>query len=227
MSKEVLRLENISKSYSSGDRGKVLILNHLSLTLNEGESIAIVGRSGSGKSTLLNIAALLLKKDEGKIYYSEKDSDSLNKDEIAHLRNEKMGFVFQSSLLLEDFTALENVAFPLLIRGKSKKDAYKEAEEYLSLVEMREEKNHRPRELSGGEKQRVAIARALSGNGDIIFADEPTGSLDEKSSEIIENLLFNAVKEKKKSMILVTHNTLLASHSDKVLTLKGGDLSEE
>ena len=181
MSNELLRIENLSKSYSSvGEGDKLVILEDINLILEKGETIAITGKSGCGKSTLLSVAALLSPKDGGKIYYEGVDTDSIKENDRPKLRNEKMGFVFQNSMLLEDFSALENVAMPLLIKGEKKKSAYEKAEEYLKMVGIEERKKHRPMKLSGGERQRTAIARALITEPSVVFAAEPTGSLDER-----------------------------------------------
>lgn len=220
MADDILRLEHIYKSYHVAD-GNLSILEDVSLSISSGEIVAIVGQSGSGKSTLLSIAALLLSKDRGKIFYNGVDSDTISKHDIEKMRNSYMGFVFQSSMLLEDFSALENVAFPLLIQGRNKADAYKRAEELLALVSLSDRLSHRPARLSGGEKQRVAIARALSASPSIIFADEPTGALDEASAQNVSKLLFDVVRKEGKGMLLVTHNKELAASCDKILSLKG------
>ncbi len=215
MSNEILRIENLSKSYQGvGDGERISILSSLDLTLMGGETIAITGKSGSGKSTLLSVAALLSPKDGGKIYYDGIDTDSVKEKDLAKLRNEKMGFVFQNSMLLEDFSALENVAMPLLIRGEKKRDAIEKAQEYLILVGMEERMKHRPKHLSGGERQRTALARALSTSPALILADEPTGALDEESAAMIENLLLRKCVDNKSALVLVTHNPDFASHCE-------------
>lgn len=225
MSDDLLRLEDIRKSFPSPDgKGEVRILEGVDLSLKKGEVISIVGQSGSGKSTLLSVAALLTDINEGKIFYSGKDVASLSEKEIALLRSKTMGFVFQSSLLLEDFSALENIAMPLMIQGMKKKDAMDKANEFLTLVGLEDRSGHRPKALSGGERQRIAIARALSTSPDIIFADEPTGSLDEKNAEVVENMLLDSVRMKGSGLILVTHNTEFAAKADRIYTLKGGKL---
>ena len=194
MENELLKMENVSKSYLEDGGGDLLILRDINLTLKKGEVVAITGKSGCGKSTLLSVAALLSRRDNGKIYYSGLDVDQIPPKDLSALRNRKMGFVFQSSMLLEDFSALENVAMPLLIRGVGRKEAYSKAKDYLALVDIFDRMDHRPSRLSGGEKQRVAIARALIGEAEVVFADEPTGNLDEKNARIIEELLISTVK---------------------------------
>ncbi len=228
MPNELLRMKKISKSFPSPGGGETLsILKDINLTLHDGESIAITGRSGCGKSTLLFIAALLSLPTGGKIFYSGEEVSQFSEKELAGMRNRYMGFVFQNSMLLEDFTAVENIAMPLLIRGEKRKSAFEKAEYYLELVSMEDRKNYRPSILSGGERQRVAIARALSSSPCIVFADEPTGNLDEKTSNVVESLLFDAVNKEKKGLLLVTHNNLFASRADKVYTLIGGILYEK
>ncbi len=221
MADEVLRLAHIFKSYHTTG-GDLPILEDLSLSVQSGESVAIVGQSGSGKSTLLSIAALLLKKDSGKIFYKGEDTDLMDTSDITKLRSNGMGFIFQSSMLLEDFSAIENIAMPLMIQGISKKKALAEAEKYLDMVSLSERAKHRPVRLSGGERQRIAIARALVPSPYIIFADEPTGALDEKSAESVSKLLFDIVENEHSAMILVTHNSQLAALCDKTYILKGG-----
>ena len=228
MSNELLRVENLSKSYPSEEKGgKLVILEDINLLLKQGETIAITGKSGCGKSTLLSLLALLSPKDGGKIYYDGMDTDLIKDRDRARLRNEKMGFVFQNSMLLEDFSALENVAMPLMIKGEKKKIALEKAQEYLKMVGIEERKNHRPIKLSGGERQRTAIARALITEPSVVFADEPTGSLDEKTSRIIEELLIESVKKTNRGLILVTHNPVFASKAHKVFVLSNGVLNEK
>ena len=228
MSNELLRVENLSKSYPSEEKGgKLVILEDINLLLKQGETIAITGKSGCGKSTLLSLLALLSPKDGGKIYYEGMDTDQIKDRDRARLRNEKMGFVFQNSMLLEDFSALENVAMPLMIKGEKKKIDLEKAQEYLKMVGIEERKNHRPIKLSGGERQRTAIARALITEPSVVFADEPTGSLDEKTSRIIEELLIESVRKTNRGLILVTHNPVFASKAHKVFVLSNGVLNEK
>ncbi len=221
----LLKLEGIVKSFPSPMGGAIEILQGVNLTLEKGEVVAIVGRSGSGKSTLLSIAALLSSPDSGRIFYNERDVTALKEKEISVLRSH-IGFVFQSSQLLSDFSALENTAMPLMIQGEKKERAFSEARKFLKLVGLEERETHRSAELSGGEKQRVAIARALAGNPHVVFADEPTGSLDEKNAELVEELLLSAVRSTSHSMLLVTHNMSFARKADRVFELREGRLSE-
>lgn len=227
MSNEILRLENIEKYYS-GSVDKLHIIRNLNLSVEEGEFISILGRSGSGKSTLLNVIGLLDKIDGGKIFIDGKEVDVLSDSEKDRLKNRMLGFVFQFHYLLPEFTALENVMLPALIDDFSNKsEIEKRAMELLKSVGLEERVHHKPSQLSGGEKQRVAIARALINSPKILLADEPTGNLDEETSETIFNILRDINKNRKQTIIVVTHSKDLAQISDKKLYLKKGVLETE
>lgn len=227
MSNEILRLENIEKYYS-GSVDKLHIIRNLNLSVEEGEFISILGRSGSGKSTLLNVIGLLDKIDGGKIFIAGKEVDVLSDVEKDRLKNRMLGFVFQFHYLLPEFTALENVMLPALIDDFSNKfEIEKRAMELLKSVGLEERVHHKPSQLSGGEKQRVAIARALINSPKILLADEPTGNLDEETSETIFNILRDINKNRKQTIIVVTHSKDLAQISDKKLYLKKGVLETE
>lgn len=223
---DVIVLDNVSKSYPSPDGGRLQILSGVSLRVREDEIVSIQGRSGSGKSTLLYAAALLSDIDDGRICILGKDASSMSERDREAIRRDGIGFVFQSSLLLSDFTTLENVAMPLLIQGKDRKSAYEKAERMLALLDLSDRAGHRPDSLSGGERQRTAIARALSSSPRLIFADEPTGSLDEKSAEIVEKMLLSAARSTGAALIYVTHNPDFASRADRSLHLSEGKLSD-
>ena len=196
MSKEILKLENVEKKYS-GSVEELHIINNLSFSVEEGEFISILGRSGSGKSTLLNIMGLLDRVDGGKIFIGGQEVDKLSEEERDKIKNQMIGFVFQFHYLLPEFTALENVMLPALLNNFDKKlEIEKRAKELLEKVGLGERENHKPSQLSGGEKQRVAIARALINSPKILLADEPTGNLDEETSEMI----FKILKENQKMM---------------------------
>lgn len=227
MSNEILRLENIEKYYS-GSVDRLHIIRNLNLSVEEGEFISILGRSGSGKSTLLNVIGLLDKIDGGKIFIDGKEVDVLSDAEKDRLKNKMLGFVFQFHYLLPEFTALENVMLPALIDDFSNKfEIEKRAMELLKSVGLEERVHHKPSQLSGGEKQRVAIARALINSPKILLADEPTGNLDEETSETIFNILRDINKNRKQTIIVVTHSKDLAQISDKKLYLKKGVLETE
>jgi lipoprotein-releasing system ATP-binding protein len=195
--------------------------------VEEGEFISILGRSGSGKSTLLNIMGLLDRVDGGKIFIGGQEVDKLSEEERDKIKNQMIGFVFQFHYLLPEFTALENVMLPALLNNFDKKlEIEKRAKELLEKVGLGERENHKPSQLSGGEKQRVAIARALINSPKILLADEPTGNLDEETSEMIFKILKDINKNEKQTIIVVTHSKDLAEISDKQLYLKKGVLVE-
>lgn len=221
---KILRLEGINKYY----RGKIEnlhIIRDLDLDVLEGEFITILGKSGSGKSTLLNLIGLLDKIDDGKLYIDNKDMSQASDKEKDEIKNSKLGFVFQFHYLLAEFTALENVMLPALLKNYSEKDEIeKRAIKLLEQVGLEERLTHKPSELSGGEKQRVAIARALINSPKILLADEPTGNLDEETSETIHEIFRTINKEMNQTIIVVTHSKELAGISQKSLFLKKGKI---
>ncbi len=224
MSNEILKLENVEKNYDEQTESLHIIRN-LNLSVKEGEFISILGRSGSGKSTLLNIMGLLDKADSGKIYIEGKEVESLSDVEKDEIKNKMLGFVFQFHYLLPEFTALENVMLPALIsNNRNKKEVEKDAKEILRLVGLEQRVLHKPSQLSGGEKQRVAIARAMINKPKILLADEPTGNLDEETSEVIFDILKDINKKNNQTIIVVTHSKDLAQISDRQLYLKKGIL---
>ncbi|NLE15981.1 MAG: ABC transporter ATP-binding protein [Spirochaetales bacterium] len=220
-SAEVLSLKQVSKSFPATLRGgrPIQILQEVSLSLEPSTSIAITGRSGSGKSTLLQISAGLLGCDSGQVIFENQQISTLDDVKLSMLRCKRMGFIFQSSLLLDDFNALENVQIPAMIAGCSEKQARKRALELLQTVGLADRLTHTSDQLSGGERQRVAIARALVNEPAVIFADEPTGSLDERNAQLVEDLLLNLVDEHKVSLMLITHNNAFASRCNIVYHL--------
>ena len=214
-----LRMEHITKRFPG-----VLASDDISIEVGEGEVLALVGENGAGKTTLMNILMGLYQPDEGRILYEGRDVSGLSAKEMQRLRSRSVGFVFQSSLLLEDFTVLENAAMPLLIQGKKPREAYSEAERLLDKVGLLDRRDYRPRLLSGGERQRAAIARALAPSPLVIFADEPTGSLDERTAASIEALMLDTVRSEGRCMLTVTHNRDFAAKADRMLTLSEGRL---
>lgn len=218
----IMELKNINKFYSeTGNR--LHILRDLNLEVKKGEFLSILGRSGSGKSTLLNIMGLLDKVDSGEIWINEKIISSLNEDERNKIKNNFLGFVFQFHYLLNEFTALENVMIPALLNNFSnKKKIEEEARKLLEVVGLGDRLKHKPNQLSGGEKQRVAIARAMINKPSLILADEPTGNLDEETSEIIFSLFKKLNKEFNQTVIVVTHSKDLSQITDRQLYLKKG-----
>lgn len=225
-SAEVLTLQQVSKSFPATLRGgqPIQILEQVDLSLSPSTSIAITGRSGSGKSTLLQISAGLLSCDSGSVLLEGQNLSALDDVKLSMLRCKRMGFIFQSSLLLDDFNALENVQIPAMIAGYSEKEAQRRALKLLHTVGLEDRLYHTSDQLSGGERQRVAIARALVNEPAVIFADEPTGSLDERNAQLVEDLLLDLVSGRKLSLMLITHNNAFASRCDIVYHLHNRNL---
>jgi lipoprotein-releasing system ATP-binding protein len=220
----VLVADNISKRYVQGDLS-VDVLNALSLTINKGDRIAIVGSSGSGKSTLLHLLGGLDQPTEGSVTVNGQNLKSLGQKAIGMLRNRSIGFVYQFHHLLPEFTALENVAMPLMIRKESVARSNEKAAVILERVGLGQRLRHKPTELSGGERQRAAIARALVTDPQIVLADEPTGNLDERTADTVYELMLELNQESGTSFLIVTHDTQLAARMDTVYTLTNGTLS--
>ncbi|SMD34054.1 putative ABC transport system ATP-binding protein [Reichenbachiella faecimaris] len=219
----ILKVEGLSKTYQSGSKS-LQVLHDISFSIQAGESLAIVGPSGSGKTTLLGLAAGLDQSDAGNVEINQIKLNSLSEDDRAQVRNEHVGFIFQNFQLIPTLSALENVMVPLELRGD--KGAESVAKNLLKQVGLAERIDHYPSQLSGGEQQRVAIARAFSNEPKILFADEPTGNLDEETGQKIEDLLFSLNREKGTALVLVTHDAELAQKTDHVIHLKGGKMME-
>ena len=217
----ILIADKLSKRFKTGDR-QLTVLDSVSFEVEAGASVAIVGPSGSGKTTLLGLCAGLDVPSDGVISLVDIKLNALNEDDRAYVRNQHVGFIFQNFQLLPTLTALENVMLPLELRGE--KNLLARAKELLSRVELIDRGHHFPSQLSGGEQQRVAIARAFMSNPKILFADEPTGNLDEDTAAIVTKLLFDINKEEGTTLILVTHNLELAKHTQRILRIKGGKL---
>lgn len=215
----VLAAENLTKSYPSGDRDLV-VLDHVSFTAEQGARLAIMGPSGSGKTTLLGLCAGLDVPSSGTVSLMGFKLNAMNEDDRAYLRNQYTGFVFQNFQLLSTLTALENVMVPLELRGE--KHVTTRAKALLERVGLGERLDHYPSQLSGGEQQRVAIARAFITEPKILFADEPTGNLDEENAGQVVDLLFGINGESKTTLVLITHNPELARKADRILEMKGG-----
>ncbi len=224
MSSNVLIARDIRKSYVQG-KTEIEILCGIDLEVGEGETMAIVGASGSGKSTLLNILGALDTPTSGSVTVHGQEVGNLDEGRKSALRNRHVGFVYQFHHLLPEFSALENVAMPLLIRGAAPKQAAKEAAHWLQKVGLAERVKHKPSQLSGGERQRVAIARALAPRPSCVLMDEPTGNLDPHSAAAVENMLWELVRADAISFVLVTHDPELAGHMDRTYVLKEGLLS--
>lgn len=224
--KEILKVENIIKNFALG-KGFLNVLKGISLSVQEGELLSIIGKSGSGKTTFMNILGCLDIPSSGKYYIDGIDVSSMGPDDLAHIRNSKIGFVFQKFNLLSDLTALENVCLPSLYAGKSEAEAQKVALELLDFMELSKRTNHYPQELSGGEQQRVAIARALSNNPSIILGDEPTGNLDSNTGEKILQMFKDLNREKGVTVILITHDQHVAEETDRIVRLIDGNIVED
>lgn len=222
---ELLRCENISKFYDEGSQ-KMQVLKNVSFSMNTGELVAIVGSSGSGKSTLLHTLGGLDQPSEGQVFIKGQSLQQLSSNKLAQLRNQNLGFVYQFHHLMADFTALENVMMPMLIGNQNKSEAKDRAEKMLQAVGLSHRITHRPSALSGGERQRVAIARALVNNPALVLADEPTGNLDQKTTESIFDLIKQLNHEQNIAFLLVTHDLKLADKLSRRFVMADGVLSE-
>jgi len=219
--KPILELQGITKQYHLGPV-TVDALKGVDLTIYEGDMIAIVGSSGCGKSTLMNILGFLDKATAGTYRIDGKETETLDDDELSKLRNEKIGFVFQSYNLLQRLNVLDNVAIPLLYRAWGRRQIVPRCREMLERVDMGDREHHTPNELSGGQQQRVAIARALAGKPSLILADEPTGALDHKTSQDIMDLFFELNRKEGITIILITHDVEIAESCPRRVILKEG-----
>lgn len=221
--KAVIKVRNLYKIYKVGTN-KVRALNGVDFNVYEGEFCAIVGTSGSGKSTLLNMLAGLEKPTKGEIIIDDQHIEKMNENRLVKFRREKVGFIFQSFNLIGTMDALENVALPLTFRGMPKMERLKRAMKMLRLVGLKEHAKHRPNQMSGGQQQRVGMARALVVNPKIMFADEPTGNLDSRTSKEMMNLMREIVNKQKKTLVMVTHDDSLAAIADKVIRIVDGKI---
>jgi len=224
--KNVVDAADLTKDYRMGDV-QVHALRGLSIKIRQGEVLAIMGPSGSGKSTLMNILGCLDRPTSGKYLLNGENVSTMGRDELAEIRNRQVGFVFQSYNLLSHSSALTNVMLPLRYRRNGHELPRQKAEELLMRVGLQDRMNHKPVELSGGEQQRVAIARALVNDPAIVMADEPTGNLDSKSGAEIMDLLIELNKEKNVTLLLVTHDTHIASRAQRIIQLKDGRVENE
>ncbi len=217
----MIQVQNICKSF-----GSLQVLKGVNLTVNQGEIVAIIGKSGAGKTTLLQIIGTLDRPTKGNVLIDGQDVFALNDSRLAAFRNHHIGFIFQFHQLLPEFTALENVCIPAMIARESEKEYKPRAQKLLADLGLADRMNHKPNELSGGEKQRVAAARALMMKPDIILADEPTGSLDEKNKKELSELLLHLRKEYGQTILLVTHDKELAGIADRIIEIKDGVIAQ-
>ena len=222
---QALRIEGLRKAFRSG-AAELVLFENLSFAVGRGEMLAIVGQSGAGKSTLLHILGALERPSAGNVYFGEQSLNSLSDDQAADFRNRKIGYVWQFHYLLPEFTAVENVAMPLLMRGVAKSEAEHEALGWLDKVGLRPRASHRAGELSGGEQQRAALARALITKPEILLADEPTGDLDSRTSETVFELISRLHEEQQLSSLIATHNMSFARRCHRVLRIENGVTEE-
>lgn len=217
----MITISNIKKSF-----GSLQVLKGIDLTINKGEVVSIVGPSGAGKTTLLQIIGTLDKPDDGFVTINGQDITSLSQKKLADFRNQHIGFVFQFHQLLPEFTALENIMIPAMIAGTSKKQAKEKALSLLEMMGLSARANHKPSQLSGGEKQRVAVARALVNDPDVILADEPSGSLDSENKKDLHQLFFDLRDRLGQTFVIVTHDESLAAITDRTIHMRDGIIEQ-
>ncbi len=217
----IIEIKGLEKSYGTG-RNSIQVLRGIDLSITKGDSVSITGPSGTGKSTLLNMIGCLDNFDKGSLKLTGRDVSSLSVDELSSFRNRHIGFIFQLHNLLPEFTALENVMIPLLIRRTPAKKAREISMELLKKFKMEDRAGHKPGEMSGGECQRIAVARAIAGEPDLILADEPTGSLDSRNSMILLEILLDLCKDKGSTIIIVTHDMKIAGLTQRKISMLDG-----
>ncbi len=221
----ILSVSDLKKTYKGINR-ELVVLDEINFTVDKGEIVSIVGPSGSGKTTLLGLCAGLDTPTSGRIVLTNEAISSMSENEKAAVRNKKVGFIFQNFQLLPTLTAIENVMIPLELQGRSSGARIK-AKELLGRVGLGDRLTHYPAQLSGGEQQRVSLARAFSNDPEVLFADEPTGNLDEETSEMVEKLIFDLNQEQGTTMIIVTHDLELAGKTQRIIKLRGGKISSD
>lgn len=227
MNQPVIDMQKIIKRYYIGQPNELQILNGIDLKVSANEFVSIVGESGSGKSTLMNIIGALDRPTEGTYLLDGENIGQLSDKKLSHIRNQKIGFIFQSFYLIPRTSALKNVELPMMYAGIPRKQRKERAMELLELVGMADRANHRPNELSGGQNQRVAIARALSNNPSLLLADEPTGALDSKTGHVVMDIFHKLHKEQKKTIVLITHSPELARETERIITIRDGSIVSE
>lgn len=222
---QVIRLENIHKYYNQGDEGQLEVLKGISLTVEEGEYLAILGPSGSGKSTLMNIVGCMDRFQEGDYWLTGQHVNEMSDAELTRLRNHQVGFIFQKYQLISKYTVLQNAMMPLLIRGISRKEAEAITMEKLTMLGMQDRADHKPNELSGGQQQRTAIARALVGSPKLLLADEPTGALDRSTGRDVLKL-FQQLNGMGHTIVMITHDPQVATSAGRIVKIIDGELFE-
>ena len=220
----MIEIRDIVKKYFIGQPNELTVLKGLNISINEGEFVSIVGQSGSGKSTLMNILGALDRPTQGEYTLDNTSLSKMTDNELSAIRNQKIGFVFQTFNLIPRTSALLNVELPMFYKGVSKKERTSRAKELLRLVEMDDRMDHMPNELSGGQKQRVAIARSLANDPSIILADEPTGALDSKTGNLVMDIFLKINSDEGRTVILITHNEALAGQTRRIITLSDGEI---
>lgn len=223
MTEPVIKLKDIWKIYQLG-KVELTVLKGINLEVNPGAFVTIMGPSGSGKSTLMYMIGCLDIPTKGEVFLEGKDVSNFSEDELAQIRGQKIGFVFQQFNLLPNLTALENVTLPMVFQGVPEKERRERAKELLASLDLEKRISHRPAELSGGEQQRIAVARALSNDPEILIADEPTGNLDSSTGKMIMEILINLHQKEKKTVIVVTHDPNIASYSKEIINIKDGQI---
>ena len=224
--KAFIKTEGLSRFYFVGNE-TITALNNVNLEIERGKICAVLGTSGSGKSTLLNMLAGLERPSTGTVQIGKYRIDRLNEAQLAQFRQRFTGFVFQSYNLIQTMTALENVALPLMFKGVDKKEREERAMEMLKMVGLENRAYHRPNEMSGGQQQRVGIARAFASNPQVVFADEPTGNLDSRTTDEVMRLITNLVHANNQTMVLVTHDSAVAQYADMVVRISDGEIAEQ
>ena len=224
---KTIELTGIVKRFYIGKPHELEILHGIDLTVYKGEFVSIVGASGSGKSTLMNIIGVLDRPTEGEYRLDGLDISALKYQELSRIRNQKIGFVFQTYNLISRTSALKNVELPMMYAGIGRKERAQRARHYLEMVGMEERMSHKPDELSGGQKQRVSIARAMANDPSIILADEPTGALDSKTGRRIMDIFHRLNREEGKTIVLITHSNELAAETDRIITIRDGEITGE
>lgn len=219
----IITVQDLRKVYRMGSE-KIVALDKINLTIEEGEICCLYGTSGSGKSTLLNMLAGLEKPTRGSIYIKKWDITKFDETQLAIFRQKYVGFVFQSYNLIPSLTALENVAMPLIFQGVPKKEREKNAKEMLEAVGLNKRLRHKPNEMSGGQQQRVSIARAFVNRPQILFADEPTGNLDTHTTKEVMNIITNIAREHHQTLVIVTHDPEIASYAHRIITIRDGNI---